>query len=226
MFIGHFAPAFAARATTDEAAGLGKLFVAAQLVDIAFFTFAILGVEKMRIVPGITAMNPFDLYHMPLTHSLLGSAVFAAVAAILMGVFTRSGVAAAWTGIVVLSHWLLDLLVHRPDLTMAGGEEKYGFGLWNSPLVAMPLELAITGLAFWWYLRRTKGPIVPPMALMGVMLVFQAFNWFGPEPREAGIALYLTALFAYAIMAALAFWTGSTRWHRQQVGLAVASVRR
>ena len=53
MFIGHYAPAFAG-ATSSESPRLDALFVAAQLVDIAFFSFLILSIEKMRMLPGAT----------------------------------------------------------------------------------------------------------------------------------------------------------------------------
>lgn len=226
MFIGHFAPAFVARAVTDEAPRLGTLFIAAQLIDWAFFTFAILGIEHLRIVPGITAMNPLDLYHMPFTHSLLGSLVFAIGFGVLVFALSRNVSAATWAAVVVVSHWFLDLLVHRPDLTLAGGDSKIGLGLWNAPQIAIPLELGITLLAFWWYWRRTKGPIVPPLVLIGTMLVFQMINWFGPQPTEAGVGMYVLALVSYGVLTALAYWLDETRWHKSLVGLAVASARR
>ncbi|MBX7495981.1 hypothetical protein K3172_08970 [Qipengyuania sp. 6B39] len=226
MFIGHFAPAFAAKAITKDSPRLGTLFIAAQLVDWAFFAFAMVGIEKLRVVPGITKMNPMDFYHMPFTHSLLGTAVFALGFAGVIYAATRNAVAATWAGIVVASHWLLDLLVHRPDLTLAGGSDKLGFGLWNRPEIAMPLELALIGLAFWWYMRRTKGPIVPPMVLLAVMLLLQAVNWFGPEPESAGFGYLVTGLFAFGLLTLLAYWLDMTRWHKSEVGLAVASVPR
>ena len=77
MFIGHFAPALAA-ATHKDAPSLPVLFIGAQLVDWAFFGLLLTGTEKMRVSPGISVMNPMDLYHMPITHSLLGSAAFGA----------------------------------------------------------------------------------------------------------------------------------------------------
>lgn len=226
MFIGHFAPAFAARAITDEAPKLGTLFLAAQLVDWAFFLLAIVGIEKLRLVPGITTMNSLDLYHMPYTHSLAGSAIWAIGFGMVIWLVTRNLVGATWGALVVMSHWLLDLLVHRPDLTIAGGETRYGFGLWNAPSIEMPLEIGIVLLAYWFYIRRTKGPLVPPLILLAALLLFQAIDWFGTKPATAGIGMYLLALASYGFLTALAIWVQSTRWHKNKVGLAVPSVRR
>lgn len=222
MFIGHFAPALLARGITEDAPKLGVLFIAAQLVDWAFFTFAIFGIEQLRIVPGITAMNPYDLVFMPYSHSLLATAGWALVFGVVVGVVLRNMVAAAWGAIVVLSHWLLDLLVHRPDLTIAGGEDKYGLGLWNTPHIEMPLEIGLVLLAYWFYISRTKGPVIPPLILLAAMLLFQAINWFGPQPENAGVGMYLSVFLSYGILTAMAFWVQSTRWHKNQRGLAVA----
>lgn len=226
MYIGHFAPALAAGAASPEAPRLGTLFVAAQLVDLAFFAFAVVGVEHLRVVPGITAMNPMDLYDMPYTHSLLGTAVWAAGFGLLVCALCRSLAAGSIAALVVASHWFIDLLVHRPDLTFAGHPPKLGFGLWDWPQVAIPLEFALTAVAFWFYLSRTRGPIGPPLVLLGVMLLFQAINWFGPQPKTYTIALPLTALVSYAAMIALAWWVGTTRRHRRAAGLAMGSYRR
>ena len=138
MFIGHFAPAMVA-ATHPKAPGLGSLFVAGQLLDFGFFGLALAGIENFRITPGITRMVPLDLYDMPYTHSLLGSAIWAAAFALLIWLFTRNRTGALIGGAVVLSHWFLDLVVHAPDLTLAGSPPKMGFALWNYPTIEMPL---------------------------------------------------------------------------------------
>jgi hypothetical protein len=226
MYIGHFAPALAAGAVSPEAPRLGTLFVAAQLVDLAFFAFVIVGVEDMRVVPGITAMNPMDLHDMPYTHSLLGTAVWAAGFGALIWMLCRSFAAGVLAATVVASHWFVDLLVHRPDLTLAGHPPMLGLGLWDWPGVAIPLELGLTGLAFWFYLARTRGPMGPPLVLLAVMLLFQAINWFGPQPDAYSVALPLTALLSYAVLIALAWWVGTTRRHRRAAGLAMARPRR
>ncbi len=226
MFIGHWAPAFAAAAVSKRAPKLGTLFIAAQLVDWGFFLLATLGIERMRVVPGITAMNPMDLYHLPYTHSLMGNALFAVAFAAILLVANRSLATAMLGGAVVLSHWFVDLAVHRPDLTLAGGEQRLGFGLWNYPAIAIALELGVTLAAFAWYVARTKGPMLPPYILLAILLLLQAVNWFGPEPKEAGPALYFTALVAFAIATAAAFWVGSTRRHNGDRGLAAGRAGR
>ncbi|MEM6477279.1 MAG: hypothetical protein AAF687_14070 [Pseudomonadota bacterium] len=223
MFIGHFAPAFVAAAISPRAPGLGTLFVAAQLVDWGFFALAIGGVEKMRVDPEATVMVPFDLYHMPYTHSLLGTALWALACAVVIMVYKRNAVGGILAGLVVLSHWVLDWLTHRPDLTLAGGGETYGLGLWNQPYIAIPLELGITFAAFLFYVRRTRGPIGPPLVLIAVMLILQMINWFAPHPTEAGLFLYGQALFAFALLTGLAVWVGENRWFVRRGGLAAAS---
>lgn len=212
MFIGHFAPALVI-AVRPKAAGLGTLFVAAQLVDIGFAALLIPGVEAMRIAPGITAMNPMDLYHMPYTHSLLGAALWAAGFGALIGFATRRREAAIGAALVVLSHWFIDLLVHIPDLTLFGAPPKLGLGLWNHPAVAMPLEMALIGGALAYYARRTAAPPGDRRlwVLAGLLLLFQAIDWFGPKEPAYSLAIPATMLFAYAVLAAVAAWAGSGR---------------
>ncbi len=220
MFIGHFAPAFVAASLGPRAPKLGVAFIAAQLVDWAFFGLAILGVEKMRIEPEATVMVPLDLYYMPYTHSLLGSALWALVFALFIAMTTRNSLGGVLTGVVVMSHWVLDWITHRPDLTLAGGETAFGLGLWNYPAVAIPLEIGITIGAFAYYVRRTRGPMGPPVVLLSTMLLLQAINWFGPAPAEAGAFLYVQALIAFGVLTAIAAWVGENRNFVRNGGLA------
>ena len=212
MFIGHFAPALVA-AARPKAAGLGTLFVAAQLVDIGFAALLIPGIEAMRIVPGITAMNPMDLYHMPFTHSLLGASVWAAVFGLIVWAATKRREAAVGVALVVVSHWLIDLLVHIPDLTLFGSPPRIGLGLWNYPLVEMPLEIALVGGALVYYARRTQAPsgYRRLWILAALLAVFQAIDWFGPKEPLHSLAIPATMLFAYAFLATVAQWAGANR---------------
>src|SRR5882672_6012360 len=109
MFVGHYGPSFAAKGVRNSIP-LWVLFIAVQLLDVAWSVLVLLGVEKLRIVPGITASNPLDLYYMPYTHSLVGAILWSIAAggggALLFGVAIRSGI--AWIGGAVFSHWVLD----------------------------------------------------------------------------------------------------------------------
>jgi hypothetical protein len=207
MFIGHYSAAFIA-ATHPKAPSLPVLVAAAQFVDILFFLFIMIGLEKMGISPGITAMNPMDLYQMPITHSLFGSAGLA----VLFGAvvyFTRySFQAALLAGAVVVSHWFLDLLVHAPDLTIAGQPPKLGLGLWNYPAIEMPLELALTFGTLWYLVRKNQleNRRTQLIAFAGTLLLLQLFNWFAPAPTEMSAALPLSGLFAFFLAIGLAWW--------------------
>jgi hypothetical protein len=210
MFIGHWAPALAAAAASNRAPKIGMLFIAAQLVDWAFFGLLLAGVEHMRFSPGISAMNPMDLYHMPFTHSLLGATGFAVMFAALVWLVSKDRVAALIAGAVVLSHWLLDLLVHVPDLTLAGSPPKLGFGLWNHPAIEMPLEVGITLGALWWYAKARQPARLPVLTLVAVLLGLQAVNWFGPVEPEVTAGTSLLAFFAFGLATVLAWWMGKT----------------
>ena len=213
MFIGHFSVALAAGASR-KAPSLGTLFVASQLVDLGFFSLMIVGIEKMRFLPGATVMNPMDLYFMPYTHGLIGASLWALGFGAVIWLLTRRTAAAAIGAAVVFSHWLLDLLTHRPDLAMPDGS-KVGVGLWNHPMIEMPLEIGITLAAAWLYARATE-PKRPAGRwslwwLMAILLIMQAVNWFGPVAPKAGPGVAIEALAAYAVAIGLAMWVASTR---------------
>jgi len=218
MFIGHYAPAFVA-ATSRRAPKLGTLFVAAQLIDISFFSLLLLNVEHMRLVPGATKMNPMDLYDMPWDHSLLGAAGWALGFALLLRLVSRSWAASAIGAAVVLSHWFIDLLVHRPDLTLAGAPPALGLGLWNHPAIEIPLELLFAFGGLWWFVRRTtptgKAGRWSPAALALGLAALQAINWLTPQPatviEPAPASTGALGLFAYAVATLLAWWVARTR---------------
>lgn len=207
MFIGHWSASLIA-ATHPRAPRLGTLFIGAQFIDWGFFGLMLADVEHMRLVPGISRMNPMDLYHMPFTHSLLGACAWALALALFVRVTMRDWVAAAIAFAVVVSHWLLDLLVHVPDLTLAGSPPRLGFGLWNFPAVEMPLEIGLLLGSVWYYARKRGLAITQPrlMTLVGVMLLAQAINWFGPVATEVTASIPLTALFGYGLVTGLAVW--------------------
>ena len=206
MFIGHWAPAMVA-ATRKDAPSLPTLFLAGQFVDWAFFGLVIVGVEKMRIEPGITKMNALDLYHMPYTHSLLGTCLFAALFAAIVYAVTRKKAAASIAGAVVISHWFLDWLVHRPDLTLLGAPPKLGLGLWNHPALEMPLELGLTFGALAMYAAWKKSDPKRLLVFAALLLAIQLFDWFSPPPPSDGITmLSFMAFLGYGVVTLAAWW--------------------
>jgi hypothetical protein len=212
MFVGHYSAAFAAAALL-KAPKLGTLFIGAQLIDLAFFAFVPLGVEAMRVAPGTSVMNPMDLYHLPYTHSLVGAGVWALGFALILRIMLKDWMPAIIGGAVVLSHWFLDLLVHVPDLTLAGAPPKLGLGLWNHPAIEMPLEIGLLLGTAWLYARAhpaARKTVALPV-LIGFLLLAQAINWFGPPPAAVDAGLWGTAIFAFLVAAALASWVARTR---------------
>jgi hypothetical protein len=204
MFVGHYGVSFAARRVAPSIP-LWVLFIAVQLLDVFWAPFILLGIEKVRIVPGITASNPLDLYYMPYTHSLLAALLWSAGAFLVYRLFARRGTvgkAAFVVAVAVLSHWILDFLVHRPDLPLYDNTAKVGLGLWNIPAVAFGLEAALLFGGMWLYFGTGLVPRLR-MVLFGlVMLAIQAYVFFGPPPVSAKAAAW-TALAAYAVFAAV-----------------------
>ena len=110
-----------------------------------------------HIVPGFTEANAYDLYYMPYTHGLPGSIAISSVLGVIVAMFT-SGDRAMTIFLVAaasFSHWLLDLIVHVPDLPLYDNTAKVGFGLWRHVTLCFPLELIVVGLGAWLYARMT-----------------------------------------------------------------------
>jgi len=209
MFIGHFGAAFGLKKAAPKVS-LGVLFLAAQFVDLLWPTLLLAGVERVEIAPGITRMTPLDFVHYPVSHSLLAAVGWALLFGLVYGLI-RKYPAGGWVcGIAVLSHWLLDLLVHRPDLQLLPWDSiRVGLGLWNHPVVAIALETAIFVAGLWLYVRATKTrDKVGTWALVGLvafLLAIHVSNIFGPPPPSVtaiawvGHAQWLLVLWAFWI---------------------------
>lgn len=214
MFIGHYGVAFALK-RAEPKLSLGTLFIAVQLVDLAWGATILLGLERVRIHPGWTAASPLQFVSYPLTHSLLAAFLWAAAAAIVWYSWPTKdssghGRAAMIVGLAVASHWFLDLVVHVPDLPLAGDETpKFGLGLWNSIPLTFTIELALLGLGLALYLGggSRNHPVRRWWAVAFAAALAAAYiaTTLGPPPpsvRAIGIAAITTLL----TLAALAAW--------------------
>ena len=203
MFVGHYGVSFAAK-RAEPSIPLWVLFIAVQFLDVLWAPFILLGIEKVRIVPGITASNPLDLYYMPYTHSLVGAIGWSVVGFLAYRFAFRpaSTRAAAIVGAAVFSHWVLDFLVHRPDLPLYDNTAKVGLGLWNLPAVALGLEAALLFGGMWLYFRLGIARRTAMLVFGVVMLAIQSYVFFGPPPASDKAAA-ATALVSYAVFAAV-----------------------
>jgi hypothetical protein len=206
LFTGHYSFSFAGK-RADKRIPLWLLFLAVQWIDVMWSIFVLLGIEKVRIVPGITASNALDLYYMPYTHSLLGVLCWSALAYIvcqmtpsLRGVRTGLILAGA-----VFSHWILDLIVHRRDLALYDSVGKMGFGLWNYRLAAFALEMAVLfcGAAMLYRTATNKVRLAGFVIFLAALQVFGTF-FFPPPPSDHAAAM--TALGSYIVLALIAWW--------------------
>ena len=202
MFVGHYGVSFAAKKAEPDIP-LWLLFMAVQLLDVIWAPLVLLGMEKVRIVPGFTATNPLDLYYMPYTHSLVAALLWSAVAFMVSRAVWRAADQRAAFVIAgaVFSHWVLDVIVHRPDLPLYDNSAKVGLGLWNVPQVAFGLEVALLFGGMYFYFHSTGVVRRLPMIIFGVvMFAIQAYVFFGPPPVSDRAAA-VSALVAYAVFA-------------------------
>ena len=211
MFVGHYGVSFAAK-RVDPTIPLWVLFLAVQFLDILWAPSILLGIEKVRIVPGITASNPLDLYYMPYTHSLVAALFWSCVAGFVYQFVARPArrQASVAVGVAVFSHWVLDLVVHRPDLPLYGNSAKVGLGLWNAPALAFGLEAALLFGGVWLCLRGRLARSFGTLVLGVLMLAIQAYVFFGPPPTSDRAAAS-TALIAYAMFATAIWWLQDRR---------------
>ena len=194
------------------------LFLAVQFVDIFFFPFVLLGIERINIIENFTPSTHFELEYMPFTHSLLASFLCAGFIYFLFRIVPpRSKSVALVMGIAVLSHWFFDLVVHTPDLPIwSDASTKLGFGLWRSAIATYVLEavLLITGL--WLYLRSTKAASRLGKYGMGIfvliLLLINAVNIFGPPFGDSKLSLAMSALVMYFLFAGTAHWLDKKRY--------------
>ena len=209
MFIGHFAVGLGAKAIAPRAS-LGSLFLAAQFIDLVWPALLLLGIERVRIDPGATRVTPLDFEHYPFSHSLMGVLIWALGFAVVYQLLRRYQRGALVLGAAVVSHWLLDAIVHRPDLPLyPGGAARIGLGLWSSLPGTLLVELALFATGLWLYLRTTKArDATGRWALLGLvvfLLALYAANLFGTAPPSVeaiawvGQAQWLLVAWGYWI---------------------------
>jgi len=217
MFMGHYGPAVwdTQRGKGEPLIALWQAFLAVQAVDIVFAVLAIVGVEGTAMKDG----QPF--FDIPWSHSLLTSLLISLLAGGLFRLLKPSAGAKGFWVIAALafSHWILDLIVHRPDLPLYPGGELYlGLALWNMPWLAYGLEIGLLAIGFVYWMRVTKPRstlyAAAPIALFVFMAALQFYvitkpglelqaGTFDIAAQPEGVGLGVSALFAFALLAGL-----------------------
>jgi len=156
MFIGHFAVAFAGKRFAPKTS-LATLIAAAQLLDLLWPIFLLLGWEQVQITRNADPFLTLSFTSYPWSHSLATEILDKIAFGVLYFAVTRYLLGAIVVALLVPSHWLLDVIVHLPDLPLyPGGTARFGFSLWNNPAATMLVEAAmfVVGVAI--YARTTQ----------------------------------------------------------------------
>lgn len=209
MYIGHYAIALGAKKIAPKVS-LGTLFLAAIIIDLLMSVLLLLGIEHLRIAPGITVMTPLDLYDYPFSHSLLMSLLWSVFFAAVYYFIRHSLKDSLVLGAIVFSHWILDLITHIADLPLFPGSSiKVGLGIWNNPLASIITEGGLFIAGVFIYLHSTKAKDKKGIIAFWLLMAFLLFTWiasmFSPPPPDAiTLAIgnqfqWLVILIAYLI---------------------------
>lgn len=209
MFLGHFGAGFAGK-KFSKSASLGTYFMAAQWIDLLWPILLLLGIEKVKIEPGISNVTPLNFNYYPFTHSLAAAIIWGVIFGVIYFLIKKNSKTSIILGVFVVSHWVLDFLVHIPDLPIFPGSElKVGLGLWNSFTATIILEGLIFGVGVYLYYKSTKSKnktgIYSLIGLIIFLILIYISNLFGPPPDSVkaigivGNAQWLIILWGYWI---------------------------
>jgi hypothetical protein len=231
VFLGHYGVAFALK-RAEPKLSLGILFVAVQLPDLLWGMFILLGWEHARIVPGYTPVTPLEFLGYPISHSLVAELVWGMVAAAVYYSWptrdtTRHWQAAAIVGIAVFSHYPLDVLVHLPDLPLAGNDSpKLGLSLWNHRAATIIAELLVLGVGLVLYitLRSRRHPVRSTRLVVLVLVLVATYlaTLYGPPPHNMNFVAVSGIVF-FIVIAALAAWADRRATPQELEGHRVSS---
>lgn len=217
MFIGHFALAFAAKRAAPTIS-LAALFAAAQLADVLWPFLLAVGLEEVRIYPDEN--NPLlrlAFIRYPYSHSLLFLIIWGALFGWIWRERTHLAKALPVLALLVVSHWVLDFVTHRPDMPLYPGSDKFGLGLWNSPSLTLAIEipLYVAGVAIYATSTRARDRVGvwAFWSLAAFLLVAYLANLMGPPPPSV-TALYASAIVASLLLLAWSWWVDAHRSSR------------
>ena len=211
MFIGHFALGFAAKRWTPRVS-LAALFCAAQFADLLWPVLVALGIEQVRIDPGNTASTPLDFVSYPYSHSLAALVLWGAIFGWICRRVAPGKFVFGVTFALVVSHWFLDVLVHRPDMPLYPGGPKFGFGLWNYVTPEKALEIVMYLIGLWIYVHATRPRDGIGRWAFWSLAVFLLVGYLASSaPPPSVTALWVVALALGGLTMAWTWWADKHR---------------
>ena len=213
MFVGHFALGFALKRAAPTT-NLGWLIASVEFLDLVWPVLVLAGIERVEVEPGNTVFTPLNFVSYPYSHSLAGAIVLSLIFGGVYYAISQYKQGALIVAAGVLSHWFLDLIVHRPDLQLyPGSSERFGFGMWNSFAATIIVESAMFIIGVWLYASFTRAKDNIGRYALWSFVVFLAVvhlaNAFGPPPPSS-TAVAIVAL----LMWLFPLWTGWADAHR------------
>lgn len=195
MFIGHFALGFAAK-RVDHSPSLGTAFLATQFIDLLWPLFLLTGLERVSIEPGNTAATPLNFISYPYSHSLLAVVIWAALFGGVYYALKKNRKGALLLAGLVISHWVLDLVTHRPDLPLSFSEStKVGLGLWHQKTVSLIVEALLFAGGVYLYgsstRPRNKWGRIALWSFVAFIAIIYAMNAVGDPPPSVEAIAYV-----------------------------------
>ena len=209
MFVGHFGAGLAAKKVNSKIS-LGIYILAAQFIDLIWPILILTGIEKVVVEPGNTAFTPLNFVSYPFSHSLAAVVGWGVLFGIVYYLFKKDWKGSLLLGLLVLSHWVLDLIVHRPDLPLVPGSDiKVGLGMWQSVPVTVIFELAIFAAGIFLFLKSYKEIDSKFGIRFWSLIIFLTLIYFmniiSPPPPTAkeigytGLAMWVFVLWGFWI---------------------------
>jgi FtsH-binding integral membrane protein len=216
MFIGHYGAGLSFKKAAQPVS-LGFLFLAVQFLDLLWPTLVLLNVEHVQISTDKNSPVPLVFTDYPYSHSLAMALVWSVLFFVVYWLIKKDFRNAIIVGLAVLSHWILDLVVHLPDLPLYPGSSiKFGFELWRSPIATAIVEGLIFLVGLYFYLTTTRaknrtGNIVF-WVLISLLLISHIANLFSPPPPSVNAVAWAgEAMWLFVI---LGFWADRNRLPR------------
>jgi hypothetical protein len=214
MHVGHFAAGMIAK-RFDPKLSLGTCVFAAILADLLWCIFMMAGIEQIELKAGPGAANYFEPHNIVWSHSLLTNVVWATVLAGAYYFCRRNIISACLLFTLVLSHWVLDVVAHKPDMPLAPGVESlFGLGLWTNIPATIIVEGGLWVLGTGLYLRATRPKNRLAHYVFWSMLVLLTLSWYnniaGPPPPNAHTVSAFSFIY-FSLVVAWAYWLNRLR---------------